>query len=185
MHSGLSRADRKGGRTTGARADKPTTSWKVRQIVRQATTITHVLFFFFSTGSRSFSFLPGPRNSIWDFLDLSGSLDFWLLVFNLGLPASRFSGIFLRFQEYWSGRWNRFGLSLEWDWRWNCNRNLNNRKTGGLLCRQEHSTPLDKSRWKKVPRLQRNCRVGFGDGAYLTSGAKWTAWKRNYRTKGT
>lgn len=47
MHSGLSRADRKGGRTTGARADKPTTSWKVRQIVRQATTITHVLFFFF------------------------------------------------------------------------------------------------------------------------------------------
>ena len=44
------------GRTTGARADKPTTSWKVRQIVRQATTITHVLFFS-STGSRSFSFL--------------------------------------------------------------------------------------------------------------------------------
>ena len=181
MHSGLSRADRKGGRTTGARADKPTTSWKVRQIVRQATTITHVLFFFFSTGSRSFSFLPGPRNSIWDFLDLSGSLDFWLLVFNLGLPASRFSGIFLRFQEYWSGRWNRFGHGLEWEWKWNCNRILINRKTGGLLCRQEHSTllPLDKSRWK-VPRLQRNCRVGSGDGAYLTSGAKWTAWKRNY-----
>ena len=177
------------GRTTGARADKPTTSWKVRQIVRQATTITHVLFFFFNWFEILF-FFPGPRNSIWNFLHLSGSLDFWLLVFNLGLLASRFSGldeIVLRFQEYWSGRWHRFGRGLEWEWKWNCNRILINRKTGGLLCRQEHSTPLplDKSRWKKVPRLQRNCRVGSGDGAYLTSGAKWTAWKRNYRTKGT
>jgi hypothetical protein len=109
------------GRTTGARADKPTTSWKVRQIVRQATTITHVLFFFFNWFEILF-FSPGPRNSIWIFLDLSGFLDLWLLVFNLGLPVSRFSGldeIFLRFKNTgledgtdWDAAWSGTGSGI-------------------------------------------------------------------------
>jgi hypothetical protein len=99
--------------------DKPTTSPKVRQFVRQATTITHVLFFS-STRWRFFSYLfrgffGCDVTTVWQ---TRFGLLIWLLdlVSNLGLfslLASRiWNEIFFVFKEASL----EDGTYLDWDW---------------------------------------------------------------------